>query len=77
VWFGGVDVPLPLIEALRDGSLAIFVGAGASRASPSDLPDFRELAAGIAADACVPVTSADLDDPDILLGKLRVIQAVE
>lgn len=74
VWFRGVDVPLPLIKALRDGSLVIFVGAGASRASPSDLPDFRELTAAIAADACVPVADADLDDPDILLGKLEDMQ---
>ena len=48
-----VDVPRALIEAHRNGSLVIFVGAGASRDPPSGLPDFRRLAADIAADASV------------------------
>ena len=62
---------MALIEAHQDDRLVIFVGAGASIASPSDLPDFRRLAAGIAADASVTVTSEDLDRTDTLLGDLE------
>ena len=56
VWIAGVDIPWALIEAQREGRLVLFVGAGASRSSPSDLPDFRQLAARIAADSGVTVT---------------------
>src|SRR5258708_27257649 len=66
-----VDVPRALIEAPRNGSLVIFVGAGASRDPPSGLPDFRRLAADIAADASVEVTDDQLEQPDILLGDLE------
>jgi hypothetical protein len=71
VWVAGVDVPWTLIEALRDDRLVIFVGAGASIAPPSDLPDFRRLAADIAADAGVIATDEELDRTDILLGDLE------
>lgn len=40
-----------MIEAHRAGKLVIFVGAGASRDSPSDLPDFVTLTSEIAAEA--------------------------
>ena len=59
------------MEALRDDRLVIFVGAGASIASPSDLPDFRRLAGDIAADASVIATDEELDRTDILLGDLE------
>src|SRR5438045_538207 len=71
MWIRAVDMPRALIEAHRNGSLVIFVGAGASRDSPSGLPDFRQLAADIAADASVEVTDDQLEQPDILLGDLE------
>lgn len=71
MWIRDVDVPEALIDAHRSGKLVIFVGAGASRASPSDLPDFRALTAAIAADANVTVTDTELDTPDVLLGELE------
>jgi Domain of unknown function (DUF4020)/SIR2-like domain len=71
MWIRSVDVPRALIEAHRNGSLVIFVGAGASRDVPSGLPDFRRLAADIAADAGVEVTEDQLEQPDILLGDLE------
>lgn len=49
----------------------VFVGAGASRASPSDLPDFRTLTADIAADGNVTVTDSQLAQADVLLGSLE------
>ena len=74
---GGVDIPWELIRAQRDDRLVIFVGAGASRSSPSDLPDFRQLAARIAADSGVTATSEQLEDPDVLLGDLKDQHAVD
>lgn len=70
MWIRNVDFPEPLIEAHRTGELVIFVGAGASRDAPADLPDFRTLAADIAAEAQVSVTDGDLQQPDVLLGRL-------
>ena len=40
----GVDIPEEVLEAHREGKLVLFVGAGASKASPSNLPLFDELA---------------------------------
>ena len=77
VWIAGVDIPWALIEAQRDGRLVLFVGAGASRSSPSDLPDFRQLAARIAADSGVTVTDEQYENPDVLLGDLKDQRAVD
>lgn len=71
MWIRDVDIPEPLVEAHRKGELVIFVGAGASRGWPSSLPDFRDLTAEIAGEANVPVTNAQLDQPDVLLGDLQ------
>ena len=43
-----VEIPTELLEALEKGELAFFVGAGASKAPPSNLPDFRGLVDRIA-----------------------------
>jgi hypothetical protein len=77
VWIAGVDIPWALIEAQREDRLVIFVGAGASRSSPSDLPDFRQLAAGIAADSGVATSREQLENPDVLLGDLKDQHAVD
>src|SRR5947209_342331 len=71
MWIREVDFPQALIEAHREGKLVIFVGAGASRDTPSDLPDFRTLTADIAADAGVVVTEPELERPDVLLGRIE------
>jgi NAD-dependent SIR2 family protein deacetylase len=72
-----VDVPWELIEAQREDQLVLFVGAGASRSSPSNLPDFRQLATGIAVDSGVTPTPRQLEDPDVLLGDLEDQHAVD
>ena len=67
-----VDIPEALIDAHRNGNLVIFVGAGASRDSPSDLPDFGELAADIWAESLPPGSEAQpRKQPDELLGDLK------
>jgi hypothetical protein len=78
MWIRDVDLPEPLIEAHRTGELVIFVGAGASLDPPSGLPDFRALAAGIAADAQIrDVDDQDLDRPDVFLGQLADDRGVD
>ena len=44
----GVDVPEPLLNALRDGELVVFAGAGVSMGPPAGLPDFGRLADQVA-----------------------------
>jgi len=71
MWIRDVDLPEMLIGEHRSGGLVIFVGAGASRAAPSNLPDFRTLTAEIAQESEVAVTEEQLDHPDVLLGDLQ------
>lgn len=70
MWIRDVDFPPPLIEAHQAARLVIFVGAGASRDSPSDLPDFLTLTRDIVAEAQVEVTDGELRQSDVLLGRL-------
>ena len=44
----GVNFPNPLLDALRDGRLVLFSGAGISMGAPANLPDFPALARQIA-----------------------------
>ena len=43
-----LDIPDELLEAQEQGRLVVFAGAGVSRGAPSDLPDFKGLAASVA-----------------------------
>ena len=43
-----LDIPEELLEAQEKGGLVVFAGAGVSRGAPSDLPDFKGLAAWVA-----------------------------
>jgi hypothetical protein len=49
----GVEFPRALIEAHERGELVIFVGAGASMPSPSDLPSFAVLVETIRDQSCL------------------------
>ena len=65
----GIDFPDSLLNALRDGSLVIFAGAGVSMGEPSGLPDFKALAKAVALG-----TGQDLDEresEDRFLGRLH------
>ena len=44
----GVDFPIDLLKALRDGELVVFAGAGVSIGPPACLPNFRRLANEVA-----------------------------
>lgn len=62
VWItGDVAIPQELLDAHEATKLVIFVGAGASVASPSDLPLFDRLARDLATMARVPF------NPDVAL----------
>ena len=65
----GVDFPQPLLNALRDGRLVVFAGAGVSIGTPALLPDFKELARQIAEGT--GLTIAEFEPEDRFLGKLK------
>jgi hypothetical protein len=65
-----VDVPEELLAAARTGRMVIFVGAGASRDAPSNLPDFKQLTSNIATESAIPFEPGELDWPDRLLGRI-------
>lgn len=44
----GIDFPMDLLNALRDGKLVVFAGAGVSMGEPAQLPNFEHLAQMIA-----------------------------
>ena len=69
-WIQDVEIPGELVADHREGRLVLFVGAGASTGSPSDLPLFKELAEEIArlAERDYP---NDGERPDQLLDRLR------
>jgi len=64
---GSVDFPEPLLNALRDGRLVVFAGAGVSMGPPARLPSFRKLAEKVAEGTGKPVTEPE----DRFLGQLE------
>lgn len=70
MWISDVDIPEDLVEAARAGSLVVFVGAGASRDAPANLPDFGQLTSRIAAEANIDFQPEELTAPDRLLGRI-------
>lgn len=64
-----IDFPTPLLNALRDGQLVIFAGAGVSMGAPANLPNFESLARMIAEGTCE--TLRDGDPIDEFLGRLQ------
>ncbi len=72
MWIGDVDVPEALLDAAEVGRLVVFVGAGASRAEPSLLPDFADLVRTIGARVGhVPTDDEARYHPDVFLGRLE------
>ena len=65
----GVNYPEPLLDALRDGRLVVFAGAGVSMGPPAGLPDFGKLARRIAKGTSL--TIGDNETEDQFLGRLE------
>ncbi|ASW91159.1 DUF4020 domain-containing protein [Mycobacterium marseillense] len=71
MWIGDIDVPQPVLDAAEAGKLVIFVGAGASRSDPSNLPDFAQLVRNIGALVGREPTEDEVGHPDVFLGRLE------
>lgn len=68
-----VDLPESLIGAQRSGTLVVFVGSGVSIGPPSNLPDFKQLAAQVAGGV---LTLEDNEPPDRFLGRWERKQGI-
>lgn len=66
---GGVDFPEPVLNALRDGGLVVFAGAGVSMGPPARLPSFRKLAEKVAEGTGKSIAASETDDQ--FLGRLK------
>ena len=65
----GIDFPKSLLDALRDGRLVVFAGAGVSMGKPASLPSFKGLVKAISSG-----TGEVFQDPeqeDRFLGRLK------
>lgn len=71
MWIGDSDVPQAVLDAAEAGNLVLFVGAGASRAHPSDLPDFATLVRNIGSLVGREPTDDEVRHPDVFLGRLQ------
>ncbi|UDY22941.1 hypothetical protein [Nocardioides sp. Kera G14] len=71
MWIGDIDVPQAVLDAAEAGTLVLFVGAGASRAHPADLPDFVQLVRNIGALVGREPTDDEVRHPDVFLGQLQ------
>lgn len=71
MWIGEIDVPQPVLDAAEADELVIFVGAGASRSHPSDLPDFAQLVRNIGELVGRQPTDDEVRHPDVFLGRLE------
>ncbi len=65
----GIDFPGPLLDALRDGTLVVFAGAGVSMGEPANLPNFRDLVLAVAQGTGEKLGEHETEDR--FLGKLR------
>ena len=65
----GVIFPTSLLNALRDGRLVIFAGAGVSMGAPASLPDFPKLARQIADGTGQAISDGETEDR--FLGRLN------
>lgn len=71
MWIGDIDVPQAVLDAAEAGTLVLFVGAGASRGHPADLPDFAQLVRNIGALVGREPTDDEVRHPDVFLGRLQ------
>ena len=65
----GIDFPIDLLNALRDGKLVVFAGAGVSMGEPACLPNFKHLAQMIAREGIQELQ--DGEEIDYFLGRLQ------
>lgn len=66
---GPLQIPVHLLDAIRDDKLVIFAGAGVSVGHPANLPDFADLALDMAKSTGSP--RKDNESVDHFLGRLQ------
>ncbi|MBN8504054.1 MAG: DUF4020 domain-containing protein [Burkholderiales bacterium] len=66
---GQIDFDERVLDALRDGCLVVFAGAGVSKGLPADLPNFKGLVHELAKKA--GKEWKEKDEPDQFLGQLN------
>ena len=64
--FGALEFDASIVEALRNGTLVVFAGAGISMGEPANMPDFVQLALQIAGGKC----RENNEPPERFLGRL-------
>ncbi len=64
-----INIPAPLLSALRDRNLVVFAGAGVSMGKPASLPDFGSLVESIAWGT--GENRDDRESEDAFLGRLQ------
>ena len=64
-----VDFPEPLLNALRNGRLVVFAGAGVSMGPRAGLPSFRRLAEQVAEGTGQSIGNEEAEDR--FLGRLK------
>ena len=65
----GMEFPDPLLDALRDGRVVVFAGAGVSMGEPANLPDFSTLVDKVAQGT--GMSRRDGEQEDQFLGRLK------
>ena len=71
----GIDFPKPLLNALRDGELIVFAGAGVSMGDPANPPSFKCLARAIGQGTGEALQGDELEDS--YLGRLQHQKGVQ
>jgi hypothetical protein len=73
VWISGVDFPQSLIDAHKDGTLVLFVGAGASMGPPSSLPNVVQLVERIREKSALTTVIGEVEGGplDEILGRMK------
>ena len=71
----GIDFPKSLLNALRDGELIVFAGAGVSMGDPANLPSFKCLARAIGQGTGEALQGDELEDS--YLGRLQHQKGVQ
>jgi hypothetical protein len=66
---GHVDVPQPLLDVQRNGTMEVFAGAGVSMPPPSNYPNFEQLAEEITAGSAL--TREDHEPLERFLGRVE------
>ena len=75
MFLNNIDFPNRILDAIRNNSLVVFAGAGASAGKPTSLPNFKELAEKIAEGT--GQTIKNNDSCEVFLGALKANEGID